>query len=110
MMGNIDNDSNSLFNSKLNEDEEFSFPEDIAISMGLEDKPFGILWSIDEMCEFLEKRGYKIAVFSQGDKEDIKVAVKPGEKIPDPDPFNIKDTFDSEVRKIILKWLLKIGK
>ena len=71
MMGNIDNDSNSLFNSKLNEDEEFSFPEDIAISMGLEDKPFGILWSIDE------KRGFKIAVLSQWDKEDIKVAVKP---------------------------------
>lgn len=78
-----------------------------------EDKPFGFYWEDEEMKSFLESRGYRIATFppSSDDEEEIYVAYKKGDKLaPEPDPFSLRDTFNKEVKNILLKWLLKIGK
>lgn len=86
------------------EEESFILPINLE-----EDRPFGLTWEEDEMISFLVKRGFTTATVIGEDGAE-EVVYKPGDKIPEPDPFQIKDVFDKEVREIILKWLLKIGK
>jgi len=81
-------------------------------SIALNDKPFGILWPKDKIQEFLKARGYKILSRKNKDtNEEYEIAVKSNsDSIPDDGHSNIKETFDSEMQDIILKWVLRIAK
>ena len=75
-------------------------------------KPFGVDFTQENMENFLRERGYKIIKrYSDTTKKENSIAIKPGSSyIPEDDFSNIEDTFNEEVRNILLKWLLKIGK
>lgn len=75
------------------------------------DKPLGIFYPREEQVEFLKTLGYKIFEKPNEDIPDIpiQVAVKKSDGIlPDMNESNINETFNKEVRRILLKWLLKI--
>lgn len=84
----------------------------ILASIAMNDKPFGFLWPKDKVKEFLKERGYKILSRKNKDTgEGYEVAVKSDSgSIPNDGHENIKETFDSEIQDIILKWVLRIAK
>lgn len=84
----------------------------ILASIAMNDKPFGFLWPKDKVKEFLKERGYKILSRKNKDTgEEYEVAVKSDSgSIPNDGHENIKETFDSEIQDIILKWVLRIAK
>lgn len=85
---------------------------DILASIAMNDKPFGFLWPKDKIVMFLKARGYKILVRKDKDTgEEYEVAVKSdSDSIPNDGHGNMKETFDSEMQDIILKWVLRIAK
>lgn len=103
------------------EDEDYSescpivgFMEDL-VMISQESKPFGITWNLEDMKDFLEKRGYKI--LKRYDKEtDIsyELALKPDDEIPehsDPDKYKFipQSVFDRECRELSKKLMLKLS-
>lgn len=103
------------------EDEDYSescpivgFMEDL-IMISQESKPFGVTWNLEDMKDFLEKRGYKI--LKRYDKEtDIsyELALKPDDEIPehsDPDKYKFmpQSVFDRECRELSKKFMLKLS-
>ena len=96
--------------NKNNEEENCPLA-DIAFTMGMMSKPFGMLWPETKMIDFLTNRGYLVVSrFNKDTLCDYKVAVQPGDaKIPDTGSSNIKDVFESEVQDIILDILKKNG-
>lgn len=82
------------------------------LTLGLMPKPFGMTWRIDQMSEFLKKRGY--TVLNRFDKKtgnDYVVVVDPkDEYIPEEGVSNIVDVFATEVQKILLNWLINLDK
>ena len=90
------------------------FMEDLAM-ISQESKPFGITWNLEDMKDFLEKRGYKI--LKRYDKEtDIsyELALKPDDEIPehsDPDKYKFipQSVFDRECRELSKKLMLKLS-
>lgn len=86
---------------------------DSIVAVSMIPKPFGFVWDVDKIKEFLVARGYKI--FKQPLKEDsgdfFEVAVKSDSLVvPSDVDSNIRSVFDREVQDILLKWLLKIAK
>ena len=83
----------------------------ILASIAMNDKPFGFLWPKEKVREFLKARGYKILVRKDKDTgEEYEVAVKSNsDSIPNDGHGNMKETFDSEMQDIILKWVLRIA-
>ncbi len=90
------------------------FMEDL-VMISQESKPFGITWNLEDMKDFLEKRGYKI--LKRYDKEtDIsyELALKPDDEIPehsDPDKYKFipQSVFDRECRELSKKLMLKLS-
>lgn len=82
------------------------------LTLGLMPKPFGMTWRIDQMSEFLKKRGYTVLTkFDKKTKSDYVVVVDPkDEYIPDEGISNIVDVFATEVQKILLNWLINLDK
>ena len=75
------------------------------ISLFMTDKPFGMLWTDEEIDYLLKERGYKILTRKDSEGNEYTVAVKPGESfIPEED--NCYDTFQKEIKAIILEKLL----
>ncbi len=75
------------------------------MSFLMADRPFGLLWTDEEIDFFLQKRGYKLIVRKNDDGEEYTAAVKPGDSyIPEED--NCYDLFQKEIRAIILEKLL----
>lgn len=85
---------------------------DILASIAMNDKPFGFLWPKEKVREFLKARRYKILVRKDKDTgEEYEVAVKSDSgSIPNDRRGNMKETFDSEMQDIILKWVLRIAR
>lgn len=73
-------------------------------------KPFGMIWSMDNMKDFLKVKGYKfIKRKNKLTGEDVEMAVKPDSAlIPDTTLTNIVSVFEEEVQKILIKWLITI--
>lgn len=109
------------FSEDDEEDEDYSescpivgFMEDL-VMISQESKPFGITWNLEDMKDFLEKRGYKI--LKRYDKEtDIsyELALKPDDEIPehsDPDKYKFipQSVFDRECRELSKKLMLKLS-
>lgn len=83
---------------------------DLITTLLLQDKPFGIMWTIDKMLLFLKARGYKLLERKDSSGNEYMVAVNPSDSsIPDTGRSNIKEVFDSEMQEILLKWVLKIA-
>lgn len=96
--------------------EGIDFDEEVCPSVGmfmdaiLEDKPFGMIWSMNTMIDFLKRAGYKII---EGEStltgKPIKIAVKMGDSvIPELEFSNIHEVFNKEIQDILLNWLLKL--
>ena len=84
---------------------------DSILALSLMPRPFGVVWSLDKIEEFLTKRGYLVITRYTDDDEEYKYAVKPDEDlIPDNGKSNIMETFRQEVEGIMFNWLLKIAK
>jgi hypothetical protein len=87
-----------------NEDDGCEFANDILCSIEAS-RPFGIIWDVDKMKEFLEKRGYNVVPLDT-DPEDYIVYKDTDDLIPDLP--NIDEVFASEIQSILLKWLIKL--
>ena len=82
----------------------------ILTALTLQDKPLGIMWTVDKMMEFLKARGYKLLERKGTDGNEYFIALKPSDSsIPDSGHSNIKEVFDNEVQDILMKWILKIA-
>ena len=96
-------------NEFYQEDEDCPYSH-IFLSLLTMPKPLGFVWNLEDIEEFLKKRGYKIIERKNSDGEDIKIAVKPSDScIPGDETSNLREVFYQDVKKIILSWLLKIG-
>lgn len=83
---------------------------DLITTLLLQDKPLGIIWTLDKMLLFLKARGYKLLERKDSSGNEYMVAVNPSDSsIPDTGRSNIKEVFDSEMQEILLKWVLKIA-
>ena len=83
---------------------------DLITTLLLQDKPLGIMWTLDKMLLFLKARGYKLLERKDSSGNEYMVAVNPSDSsIPDTGRSNIKEVFDSEMQEILLKWVLKIA-
>lgn len=80
----------------------------IFTALALQDKPLGIMWTVDKMVEFLKARGYKLLERKGTDGNEYMIAVKPSDSSI-PDHSNIKEVFDNEIQDILMKWVLKIA-
>lgn len=100
------NENNETFDDF--EDEGCPLAE-MAISLGMLDKPFGMMWPEDKMERFLKNRGYMIIErFSDMTGGTYDVAVKADSTyIPEDERSNVREVFISEVQDIILGWLEK---
>lgn len=95
------------------EDDEENCPlAETLLALNIMPKPFGMTWSQDQVLGFLKARGYRIVTrYNEDDDSEYKVAVKKNQpKIPDNSEGNVVEVFAEEIRNILLKWLLKIGK
>ena len=83
---------------------------DLITTLLLQDKPLGIMWTLDKMLLFLKARGYKLLERKDSSGNEYVIAVNPSDSsIPDTGRSNIKEVFDSEMQEILLKWVLKIA-
>lgn len=89
-------------------DEECYMARRMAESIAYLDKPFGISWDLELVRNYLEKRGYKVIIRSDKEKDYYSV-FNPEESDCIPDEQNIMDVFSYEVQTSLLNWLLKIG-
>lgn len=73
-------------------------------------KPFGMIWSMDNMKKFLKKKGYKfIKRKNELTGEYVEMAVKPDSAlIPDTALTNIVSVFEDELQKTLVNWLITI--
>ena len=71
-------------------------------------RPFGILWDEDLIEEFLVYKGYKIIPRTDEEGEIYYVPVKKESKLIPDSKSSMRQVFDREVQKSILKWLKKI--
>ena len=71
-------------------------------------RPFGILWDDDLIEEFLVYKGYKIIPRTDEDGDIYYVPVKKESKLIPDSKSSMRQVFDREVQKSILKWLKKI--
>lgn len=92
-------ESDEIDDEELDDNDNYCPLADDVISAVFFPKPFGLAWDGDVMCNFLKKLGYKII--------DGSIAIKPGEKDV-PEKSNLIETFNTEVQRIMTKWLLKI--
>lgn len=77
----------------------------------MSDKPFGIVWSEDNIKDFLRQKGYKIITrYSKEKDREYTIAIEPdSEYLPDNGEYsNIRDVFSNEVQKLLTKWLLTL--
>lgn len=72
-------------------------------------KPFGIMWTKEQVIRFLKSRGYMIIERSDHDKKTYPVAVKKGSQVIPDGESNIGDVFVEEVQEILMNWLLRIA-
>lgn len=75
------------------------------------DKPFGIVWSEDNIKDFLKQKGYKVITrYSKEKDREYTIAIEPdSEYLPDNGEYsNIRDVFSNEVQKLLTKWLLTL--
>lgn len=80
------------------------------LSAFLINRPFGIQFSFPNMEKFLKVRGYSILErVSEETGEIYHIAVKPGETKAFPETGNIIITFNQEVEKVLLNWLIEHG-
>lgn len=71
-------------------------------------RPLGILWDDDLIENFLVSKGFKMIERIDEDGEVFSVPVKPGAKIIPDRRDSLRRTFDREIQKTLLKWLLKV--
>lgn len=95
------------FNEFYSNEDECPIAE-MAMSLSMMDKPFGIIWDREKMERFLEHRGYQVITrYSDVTESEYRVAVRPDSSYI-PERSNISELFVSEVQETILGWLMKL--